>query len=249
MQTGKEEIGNATFHFSCHPGVACFTRCCRQLRLYLYPYDILRLKNRLRIHSAEFMRLHTVLARGSHPYFPSVMLRMAENREKSCPFLDKDDGCTVYRDRPSACRSYPLERGVEKLPTGGPLREHYYLTRHSYCLGHQQQQTHTVARWIRSQQLYEFNMMNDLWAEVDAMFATNPWQGEGSGGPLQQLAFMVCYNIDGFREYADRHRLLSRFRLERDRRRRIARDDTELLKFGFEWLQLILIDKPTLRPR
>ena len=80
------------------------------------------------------------------------------------------------------------------------------------------------------------------------MFATNPWQGEGSAGPLQRLAFMVCYNIDDFRAYTDKHRLLKAFRLDRDRRRRIERDDVELLKFGFDWLQYILMDKKTLQP-
>lgn len=54
--------------------------------------------------------------------------------------------------------------------------------------------------------------------EVDALFAANPWQGEGQAGPLQQLAFMVCYNIDAFRDYVQQHNLLAAFRLERDRR-------------------------------
>ena len=91
--------------------------------------------------------------------------------------------------------------------------------------------------------------MNDLWAEVDAFFATNPWLGEGKAGPRQQLAFMTCYNIDDFRAYTQQHKLLKRFRLDRDRRRRIERDDTELLKFGFDWLQHVLGSRPTLRPR
>ncbi|MCK5515460.1 MAG: YkgJ family cysteine cluster protein, partial [Desulfobulbaceae bacterium] len=91
--------------------------------------------------------------------------------------------------------------------------------------------------------------LNDMWAEVDAFFALNPWQGEGHAGPRQQMAFMVCYNIDAFRTYTAQHRLLSAYRLDRDRRRRIEKDDTELLKFGFDWLLHILGDRPTLTPR
>lgn len=248
MITSGNELGDQSFHFDCHPGVACYMRCCRRLDMYLYPYDVLRLRKRLFMHSGAFMQRHTRLAAGSHPYFPAVMLLMEKNVDHTCPFLGKE-GCTVYRDRPSACRTYPLERAVEKKSGTGRLQEHYFLTDHSYCLGHNEEKTYTVRQWIRDQQLHDYNLMNDLWAEVDAVFATNPWQGEGSGGPLQQLAFMVCYNIDAFREYVAGEGLLARFRLDRDRRRRIERDDTELLKFGFEWLQFILAGRRRLQPR
>jgi hypothetical protein len=80
-------------------------------------------------------------------------------------------------------------------------------------------------------------MMNDLWAGVDTLLATNPFKGEGSGGPRQQLTFLACYDIDGFRRYTDQNRLLERYPLDRDRRRRIRCSDEELLKFAFEWLQ------------
>ena len=29
------------FRFDCHPGVPCFTRCCKDADMYLYPYDII----------------------------------------------------------------------------------------------------------------------------------------------------------------------------------------------------------------
>lgn len=246
---GRTVLSKDPFQFHCHAGVECFTTCCRHLELYLYPYDVLRLKKCLGMHSAEFMQQHTRVAPGSHPYFPAVMLNMLDNKEKTCPFL-QEKGCSVYRDRPSACRTYPVERGVEKNLSGSKkLTAHYFLTHHDYCKGHKEQRTYTVKQWERDQFLHEFNLMNDLWAEVDALFATNPWQGEGTAGPRQQLAFMVCYNIDAFRDYMSHHNLLRSFHLDRDRRRRIERDDTELLKFGFEWLQFVFGDRPLLRPR
>jgi len=222
--------------------------CCRKLELYLFPYDILRLKNRLRMHSADFMRKHVRIAGGSHPYFPAVMLNMADNSKATCPFLG-DRGCEVYGDRPSACRTYPLERAVEKTGEAGRLREHYFMTHHAYCRGHEEEFLYSVSQWERDQGLYEYNLMNDLWAEVDAFFAINPWQGEGSAGPRQQLAFMVCYNIDDFRGYCRQHKLTGSFRLDKDRRRRIELDDAELLRFGFDWLQFVLGGRPTLTPR
>ncbi|MDH3329120.1 MAG: YkgJ family cysteine cluster protein [Desulfobulbaceae bacterium] len=245
---GRTRIGRDPFQFHCHPGVSCYRTCCRKLEMYLYPYDVLRLKYRLKIHSAEFMRRYTRIARGTHPYFPAVMLNMEENEAATCPFL-VDQGCEVYEDRPSSCRTYPLERAVEKRGDNRRLQEHYFMTHHPYCKGHDEKHTYTITQWERDQGLYDYNLMNDLWAEVDAFFAANPWQGEGTAGPKQQLAFMVCYNIDDFRGYCRHHNLLMMFRLERDRRRRIEHDDSELLKFGFDWLQFVLGDRRTLTPR
>ena len=76
-----------TFRFRCHPQVACFNRCCRNLNLYLYPYDVIRLRVRLAISSDEFLDRHAdvVLRPGNH--FPEVLLRMADTSEKTCPFL------------------------------------------------------------------------------------------------------------------------------------------------------------------
>jgi hypothetical protein len=245
---GRTRVEKSGFRFRCHPGVPCYMHCCRKLELYLYPYDILRLRQSLGMHSAEFLRRHTRIARGAHSYFPAVMLNMADGVEGACPFLG-GEGCRVYRDRPSACRTYPLERAVAKTGAESSLREHYFLTHHDYCRGHEEQNVYTVTGWERDQGLYEYNLMNDRWAETDAFFATNPWQGEGTAGPRQQLAFMVCYNIDDFRGYCRQHRLTGMFRLDRERRRRIERDDAELLSFGFDWLQFVLGGRRTLIPR
>jgi Fe-S-cluster containining protein len=243
---GMEPLGNSAFHFRCGPDVKCYMSCCRKLDLILYPYDIIRLKRRLSISSEEFVRSHTRLGPSSHPFFPAVMLLMSENREQTCPFLDKE-GCTVYEDRPTACRTYPLERAVDRSPARGRPRDYYFMTNHSYCLGHQEKKEWTVKTWIRDQKVQHYNAVNDLWAEVDTLFAQNPWQGEGAGGPRQQMAFMVCYNIDGFRRFADEQKLFDQFKLESSQRRALAHDDEALLKFGFEWLKHILTGAGNLR--
>ncbi len=45
---------NEVFRFHCHPGISCFTDCCRQLELALTPYDVLRLKRRWGLPRATF---------------------------------------------------------------------------------------------------------------------------------------------------------------------------------------------------
>jgi uncharacterized protein len=242
---GMTPLGDAKFKFCCHPAVSCFTVCCRNVDMILYPYDLIRLKRTLKIDSAQLLQKYTRLVKGENQFFPTVMLKLSEIAGNPCPFLD-DSGCTVYRDRPSACRTYPLERAVDRMPERGNKREYYFLTQHEYCLGHKEEKWLSVHEWIRDQRLNDHNMMNELWTEMDTIFSQNPWQGEGHGGPKQQLAFMVCYDIDGFRRFVVERKLLNQFSLSKEIRNRIAREDGELLKFGFEWLKLVFTGKSSL---
>ena len=239
---GMVPLGQSEFRFACHPDVACFTICCRNVNLVLYPYDIIRLKTALGIHSEDCLRKYTVVAKGDNPYFPTVKLKLNADDRKACPFLE-EIGCTVYNDRPSACRTYPLERAVDRSNDAGIVNEYYFLTHHPYCLGHNENKQWQVNTWVRNQKLVEYNVMNELWAEIDTVFQQNPWHGEGTAGEKQQLAFMVCYNIDGFRRFVEDNSLLKQFKLDKDFKKRIAREDSELLKFGWQWLKLILTGK------
>lgn len=207
--------------------------------MLLFPYDILLLKRALNISSTSVLKQHTTICEGSHPYFPGLKLKLLADTTASCPFLSSQ-GCSIYVHRPSACRTYPLERGVESPGQGQPLRFHYFMTQHPYCKGHEQSRLHTVTQWERGQDMNECNLHNEMWAELDAFFASNPWAGEGAAGPYQRLAFMTCYDIDSFRAYMEANRLLYGFKLSKDERRRIERDDSSLLQFGFQWLEYIL---------
>ncbi len=239
---GMEPLAGSSFSFACHQGVSCYTRCCKDVDLTLYPYDIVCVKNALNIDSEDFLRKHTFLVRGDNPFFPTVKLRLTEDELPACPFLS-DAGCGVYASRPSACRTYPLERAVDRELQRGKRRDFYFITRHPYCKGHEEAKENSVKNWCREQQLHQHNIMNDLWAEMDTLFASNPWKGEGAGGEKQQIAFMCCYNIDGFRRFVQQHSLLKRFRLSSRERQQIMSDDTQLLKFSFQWLVFFLTGK------
>lgn len=248
LPADRTRIDQQNFRFHCHPGVPCFLSCCRNVDLLLFPYDIVLLKQHLKIHSSDFLYKYTRICEGSHVYFPGLKLKLAEDENRSCPFLS-EKGCTVYKYRPSACRTYPLERGVEQLEHKKELKTHYFMTHHSYCKGHDEERIFTVQQWERDQMLHEYNLYNDLWAELDAFFSTNPWAGEGKAGPYQQLAFMVCYNIDEFRLFIQKHDLLAGFKIKKDVRQRIIHNDEQLLQFGFTWLEFILGGRKNLIPR
>jgi len=239
LPADRIKVDQQNFNFHCHPKVSCFLTCCRNVDMLLFSYDIIQLKNHLKIHSSDFLSKYTRLCGGSHEFFPGLKLKLAEDETHSCPFLDKE-GCSVYKSRPSACRTYPLERGIEQPGHGQQLKIHYFMTHHLYCKGHHEKRSYSIRHWERDQRLYEYNLYNDLWAELDAFFSTNPWAGEGIAGPYQKLAFMVCYNIDEFRSYVENHNLLNEFMMNKDERKRIANDDGQLLHFGFSWLEFVL---------
>ena len=118
---GRRLDDDDTFQFRCHAGLSCFNRCCRNLNLFLYPYDVLRLKNRLAMSSDTFLDRHVDVVLREGNFFPEVLLRMADNPEKTCPFLS-DTGCRVYPDRPDTCRNFPVEHGVMFDASGKPTQ-------------------------------------------------------------------------------------------------------------------------------
>lgn len=242
---GMVPLAGKPFMFSCHTGVRCFTVCCKNVDMILYPYDIIRLKTVLAVSSSEFLQRYTRLVQGDNPYFPTVMLKVRNDEEKSCPFLSAV-GCSVYQDRPSACRMYPLERAVDRIPDKHRNREYYFLVKHPYCLGHEENSMYTVREWVRDQRLDEYNVMNELWTEIDTVFSGNPWQGEGVGGKRQRLSFMACYDIDAFRIFVNDNKIIEQYHLSKENRKRIAETDAELMKFGFEWLKLLLTGRSSL---
>ncbi len=110
-ETRRTLLGNNTFSFACNETIPCFTKCCHNADMFLYPYDIIRLKQNLGMTSEEFLVKHTITAFRDNPFFPSVMLKMSDDQGHPCSFLTKK-GCTVYEDRPYSCRAYPLEPAI-----------------------------------------------------------------------------------------------------------------------------------------
>ncbi len=238
-------IGEGTFRFACHPGVVCFTRCCRRIDIMLYPYDIIRLKKRLGISSDQFLDKYASITGEGNAFIPTVMLKMADNEERTCPFLG-DGGCSIYDDRPTACRTYPLERAVDRsMPASGP-KDYYFVHRVEHCLGHNENKEWTVAEWIKDQEIETFNLMNDLWVEVDTLLRKAPWMMENSLEQKRKMAFMTCYNLDMFRRFVFESTFLKRFDIPARLLKRIKTDDVELMEFAFSWLKFFLGREKTL---
>jgi uncharacterized protein len=235
----KELMEGDTFRFNCTPGVECFTRCCKDADMYLYPYDILRMKNRLGISSNRFLEQHTIRAFRDNPYFPSLMLKMSDDEEKPCPFLSVE-GCNIYEDRPFSCRSYPLERAVARIGVGETRAVRYFIADHAHCLGGLSSREWTIHEWMEDQQFLRYNEMNDCWVDMDTLFRSNPWGSQGIENPALKMAFMACFNVDTFKTFIFESTFLSRFDVPQDRLKRLTDSDEELLIFGFDWIKFFL---------
>jgi len=247
---GKRIKDGDTFSFRCYPGIGCYNRCCRNLNLFLYPYDVLRLKNALDISSDEFLDRYVDVVLRSGNFFPEVLLRMADNPEKTCPFLE-EAGCTVYPDRPDTCRTFPVEQGVVYDAAGKKDTVIRFFRPPDFCLGQHEKQQWTVATWSQDQDAENYHKMTMRWAELKRRFQTDPWGAEGPQGRRAKMAFMATYNIDRFREFVFNSSFLKRYRVKAQVIKKIKVDDAELLKFGFFWVKLFLwnIETKTIRPR
>jgi len=233
-----------TFKFRCFKGIQCFTDCCADLNLVLTPYDIIRIKNRLGMSSDVFLNKHTDTTMDNHPQFPMVKLKMLSDKKRRCPFVSPD-GCTIYEDRPGACRIYPLGRAATKPDAQKGIREKFFIVNEEHCLGFKEDRDWTIREWLTNEGVDEYTTMNDQWLEIVTSQKTL-----GPGKDLHQkiqMFFMASYNLDKFREFIFKSRFFERFEVESGLKNKLASDDVELMKFAFNWLRFSLFGEKTIQ--
>lgn len=225
--------GLKRFSFGCHPKVACFTECCRELDLALTPYDVLRLRQVLKIKSADFIERYVVLEQDENDIFPVLYLGMVDDGRASCPFIT-NKGCRVYNGRPGACRAYPVGRGAA-LDGNGKRQELYVLVREDHCKGFAEPETHTVAEWFENQELEEYNRVND---EVLTLLQHEQVR-KGIRLSRKQIDnfLLALYNLDEFHELVSSSGFEDDFMLTAEERAAVLAEDLSLLRFGIRWLK------------
>jgi uncharacterized protein len=237
---------DSEFSFACHSGVPCFNACCADVNIFLTPYDIIRLKNRLGITSQEFLDQYTILPMDKNLNYPVILFRLNENEEKTCQLVS-DKGCTVYEDRPWACRMYPLglaspKEGNEEVP-----EDFYFLLKEGVCKGFNEDRKLTVKGWIKDQGIEEYNELGEYFKDLTLHSFFQ--ESKNLTPDKVEMFFMVCYNIDKFRTFLFGSSFFDKFLVEDDVKAKIKEDDVELLKFGFQWLRFCLFGEKTMTIR
>ncbi|HIJ90749.1 MAG: YkgJ family cysteine cluster protein [Desulfobulbaceae bacterium] len=223
-----------TFRFSCHPGIACFTDCCRQLDLTLTPYDVLRLSKHLGLAASAFLDQYAVVEHEEGSVFPQVFLAMVDDGRASCPFVTAT-GCSVYADRPGACRTYPLGRGAFTTADGNRHEMHVLLTE-PHCKGFSEGDQQDISTWQKDQDLATYNAMND---ELLGILHHPRLKDGHQPEPREVEIFMDLYTLDIFRKLLLDGNIALPISVT-DSERHFATDDLALLRLGIRWLNHVL---------
>jgi len=232
------------FQFDCHKGLNCFTQCCRNVNIFLTPYDILRMKNALGFSSEQFLKeyTHTFIAENG---LPAVSLKMADDEARSCPFVSPD-GCRIYEDRPWSCRIYPLQpESTQSTEKSG--KEFYSIMDIPFCLGFQENKTSTVRQWLAEQGIPIYMEMEPYFKKI----TLNPFLKDKviENPKIQQMYYMACYDLDRFRRFVFDSSFLNQFETDPEEIEQIKEDDVALYKFAMKWLEYGLIGQRAFKVR
>lgn len=245
IQERLRPLQDGRFRFACHPSVPCFTECCRDLRLMLTPYDIVRLKSHLNMTAEAFVDEYCEIRFDEKRGLPMIHLAMKDDERKTCPFVSPQ-GCGIYPDRPGACRIYPIARASRLHKLHGTVIENYFLLQEAHCRGFEEDRCWTIEQWVSDQGLEIYHDMNNLWMEI----ITDDSLGKRVLTEKQrQMFFMASYDVEKFRHFVFIGRFLQLFEVSEEEVMEFQADDRALLKLALKWLGFSLLGKPTLTLR
>ena len=234
---------NAKIHFNCHKGVSCFNECCRHADIQLTPYDIIRLKDNLGISGTEFLKNHTVPFEMDKDGLPGVKLRTDD--EGACLFLT-EEGCSVYQDRPTACRYYPVGHMAMHEAGAKDDEVRYFLVKEDHCKGHEEDREITVNEYRKEQQVEQYDHINREWLQlILKKKSAGPTIGRPSDTSLQ-FFFMCSYDIDRLRRYVLSDSFRAAYDLEDSFYETIEKEDVALMSFGARLLKQVLFGDKTI---
>ncbi|MGD8441021.1 MAG: YkgJ family cysteine cluster protein [Holophagae bacterium] len=244
---GKRQLADGeSFPFTCHPGVPCFNQCCADVNIILTPLDVLELARRTGLHTRVFLDTYCGNPITKDLQLPMVILKMRDDEGKKCPFVG-DQGCTVYEDRPWACRMYPLGMAIPPARAGVEPEPIFFVFEDDHCKGRLQDDavSWSAETWRTDQGLIERD-------ELEAGFrdlVSHPWfiGGRQLDPKRMHMFYTACYDLDTFREFVFESTFLDRFDLDDELVKEIKTNDVALLTFAFRWLRFALFKEPTVK--
>ncbi len=239
--------GGYRIQFRCHRGVKCWNVCCSNIDITLTPYDILRLKNRLGLSSGEFLQKYTVPYEMDKDGMPGVKLRPVAGGT-ACPFM-VPEGCSVYEDRPTACRYYPIALLSLRRQDEYTDRQAYALVKEDTCLGHLEDRTQTIDEYRSEQGVIEYDDKGRAWRQL-VLKRKSAGPSIGRPTPLSnQLFFMASYDLDRFRAFVMSTSFNDTYEVPVETMAEIIADDEKLLEFAMNFLKHVLFNEKFLEEK
>lgn len=224
--------------FDCFRGISCFNECCRSIDITLTPYDIVRLKRRFDLDSREFVGRYTTPFPMDYHEMPGLKMNTKPGTTE-CVFLS-DDGCTVYEDRPAACRYYALGNMGVRKKDASEVENVFFIVKEPHCRGHEQARKLTVREYRQEQGIERYDEMNHEWRDIVLKKrSSGPTVGRPSDRSLQ-LFDMCSYDVDSFREFMQSPGFQEVFDIPKPELERLLDDEDELLLFAFRFLKQVL---------
>lgn len=230
--------GDAVIQFRCHKDIDCFNACCKNIDIMLTPYDIIRLKNRLGMTSTEFLRLYTEPFEFGKNSVGGVKYKPKEGTTE-CQFVT-DEGCSVYEDRPTACRYYPIGLLSTRRQDENFDRASYALVTEDHCHGHFEDRKLTIDEYRNEQGLEEYDEMGRAWRQlILKVKSAGPAIGNMSKTSLK-FFFMACYDIDRLREFVRSEGFGTTYDVDPETMDKLLSDDLALMEFGDRMVRQIM---------
>jgi len=232
--------------FRCHKDISCWNQCCSRADVSLAPYDIIRMKKNLNIDSSEFLKNYTVPFEIDAHGIPGIKLRTTD--DGACLFMT-DEGCSVYEDRPTACRYYPS--GLLSMRALGKSEDeqHFLMIKEPHCKGHDEDREITIADYRKEQVVEEFDELNRDWYRIILKKkSTGPTIGAPSDMSLQ-LFFMASYDVDRFRRFVLSDSFKNMYTITDEEFASFEKDDVALMTFGFALMKQVLFGEMTIKER
>ena len=239
--------------FRCHPGVSCFTACCGGIKIILTPYDIMQLTRRLQLPAHDFLHLYTEPTYLEQTDMPGVRLKLRDDDDK-CPFVTPE-GCTVYTDRPSACRYYPIgladfheggSKDAEGQETLGAEEKFFFKVQEDHCKGHEEDKEWTIREWREDQGVDVRDEMNKEWLRLIMRRKSHGHQASLSE-QAKRMFFMASTDLPHFRRFIFESSFLDTFEVEPETVAEIKEDDVALMLFSFRYLAATLFGAQLLK--
>jgi hypothetical protein len=199
----------------------------------------------LNLPAHEFLHQYATPVYLEQTDMPGVAIKLREDDQK-CPFVTPE-GCTVYSDRPSACRYYPVgmadfhEGGDNKSKDGDQNDEEkfFFIVKEEHCKGFEEDKEWTVREWRADQGVDVRDEMNKEWLRLVMRRKSFGHQATLSE-QAKRMFFMASTDLDHFRTFVFESSFLDTFVIDDETVAKIKEDDVELMLFSFKYLAATL---------